>query len=141
MKGLNRNHVFVGAAAIVVVIGILFVTAIAQQSGEISAPPSLPAVFYGKLLVGDTQIKDGLKVEAMVSGKSCGQPSQTENGLYVSVVRANDPLTPGCADEGDTVEILVNGRRITTGTWSSGAIVNKDIRLPGSQKPFFDTAK
>jgi hypothetical protein len=92
----------------------------------------LPSVHYGSLSIGKNPVKNGLQVTALVNGVSCGQPSTTSNGLYLTVVRGNDPLTPGCGNLGDTISILVNGVQIGTATWSSGSVTRTDITLEPS---------
>ncbi len=115
--------------AILLVLGMSVVTVIAQNNNQPSDVPILPAVYYGELTVGKNDVNDGLKVEAFVNGKSCGQKSETKDGMYITVVRGNDVLTPGCANSGQDVKLIVSGIEIMDAKWSSGLLIRNDINL------------
>ncbi len=130
MKGLYKK---IGMLAIPAVIALLIVSVIAEQPKP-SPVPVIPYAQYGSLLIGKRPAPDGIKVEAFISGLSCGQASQTKNGLYTIVVRANDVTRPGCGNEGDEVIILAEGQEIDRSVWHSGQIVREDLTINPPKK-------
>lgn len=120
---------YVTLIVLLLALSLLGVAVIAQTADQPSDVPVLPAVYYGKIEVGNKEVNGGLKVEAFVNEEACGQESLTEDGMYLVVVRGDDVLTPGCADEGDEVKISVEGIEISSVKWSSGSFSKNDIEL------------
>lgn len=127
IKGKKARYVVF--IALFVVIGVSVIAVIAQNIEQPSDVPVLPAVYYGEITIGNKEVKDGLKVEAFVDGKSCGQKAETVDGMYLVVVRGNDVLTPGCASAGDDVRLVVNDVELADVKWSSGLFARNDIKL------------
>lgn len=128
-KGKIRYYILI---VFLVAIAISVIAVIAQNANQSADVPVLPAVYYGKLSIGNNAVKDGLKIEAFVDGNSCGQKAETKDSMYLIVIRGNDVLTPGCADTDQDVSIEVNGVKVADVKWSSGLVTKNDIKLEPS---------
>lgn len=131
IRGIAKKYMAIGLVPLFVAIFLVSAMAAnAANPGIPSSPPKLPYVHYGLLTIESIPVTDGLVVEALVNGNSCGQPSQTKDGMYVVTVRADEsPKWIGCAREGSEIMIRVDGRDIGKAVWHSGQIERQDINI------------
>ncbi|MBI4176629.1 MAG: hypothetical protein HY518_05465 [Candidatus Aenigmarchaeota archaeon] len=120
---MEGKGLIIVTAVAMVALGLFVVSTIAQNAGSApSGVPALPYVQWGELRVGSQLVKDGLVVEAFITGVPCGQPSTTKGGAYLAVVKGN------CGSSSE-VSISVNGVQIDKSAWSSGSVIKEDITL------------
>ncbi|MBI4020064.1 MAG: hypothetical protein HY367_01920 [Candidatus Aenigmarchaeota archaeon] len=114
-------------AGVLAVVMSFFVVSIVSIIAQNTAPapegvPALPYVQWGSLKIGSQPVKDGLPVDALINGVSCGQPSTTKDGLYLILVKGSCGSSPDIA-------LRVNGVQMGSAKWSSGSVVRQDVTL------------
>jgi len=112
-----------------------------------AAPPLPPCAFYGYVYVGGRPARDGLTVEAVISGTTLAWTTETKNGTYGWPAKgsslpdgfwipSDDPEISGKDGgvTGNKVEFSVGGIQLTgqTATFDSGGAKRFDLSVPSA---------
>jgi hypothetical protein len=112
-----------------------------------AAPPLPPCAFYGYVYVGGRPARDGLTVEAVISGTTLACTTETKNGTYGWPAKgsslpdgfwipSDDPEISGKDGgvTGNTIEFFVGGIQLTgqTATFESGGARRFDLSVPSA---------
>lgn len=102
-------------------------------------PPSIPAIFFGAVLVNGERPDDGSEITAFIGDVDCTQVGNngtfTTDGLSAySITVAHSSQIAGCGTDGATIKFFIDGEEANqTATWKSGY---QEIGLSiGSQAP------
>lgn len=102
-------------------------------------PPSIPAFFYGAVVVDGQPPAAGTQITARIGGKDCTQAGN--NGTFpegslsaYSITVAHTSQIAGCGTDGATITFFIGGQQATqTTTWQAGP---RELGLSiGSQAP------
>ena len=132
MSRLNRTNI-----CLIIIISIIF----ANPSTAL-AIPALPSSFYGTVKLNNTNMLDGIVVQALIGNLMIAQGyTQTYQGDSVyslSVPGDNtDTVVIDGGREGDTITFKVGGVLATeTGTWHSATNVALNLTVTSSSTPW-----
>ena len=106
-------------------------------SFTLTAPPVMPASFYGTVKINGENAPIGTLIKAVINGvtyATCEVVLHAGEAVYSLNVPGDDPGTPGVLEggvEGDSVQFFIESRQADqTGIWSSET--NTEINLTGT---------
>jgi hypothetical protein len=101
-----------------------------------SAPPQIPASFYGTITAVSASLSSNTAVSAHVNGVEYAQTTLLQHEgqwVYTLKVPADDPATEAVegGKPGDTIEFYLDGTPTgQTAVWQSGVNTSFDLSLP-----------
>jgi hypothetical protein len=114
-------------AAVALASGMTIAAAFGSTRADAQGvPPSIPAIFFGAVIVNGERPADGAEITAFIGDVDCTQTGNngtfTTDGLSAySITVAHASQIAGCGTDGATITFFIDGEEANqTATWKSG---------------------